>query len=651
MSRSLVLGNGSILVGIDSYARIRDFYFDYVGLENHMGENSLNKIGVFVDEKISWLDSGEWEIIIDYKPETLAGSITAINESLELELYFLDVVYNEKNIFLREITVKNLAKRARNIKVFLNHQFRMYGIEKKDTVYFDPEDEVIIHYKGRRVSLIGGVMDDKNGFSDYSVGLSGIEGREGTWMDAEDGSLQKNEIEHGSVDSTIAFEKSADSNASFSFIVWVAFAKTLDNVKKINLYILKKTPEHLLESAQDFWYAWLNKTNFDFCDLDKEIVDLFKKSLLIMRTHVDNTGAIIASGDSELLRYGRDNYSYVWTRDAAQVALALDMAGYHEVSRKFFEFANEVISEEGYFFHRYRCDKSLGSSWHPWISDGRRQLPIQEDETALVIYALWKHYENTKNLEFIESIYNSLIKKASNFMLGFRNELKLPFPSYDLWEMKYGINTFTSSSVYAALTAASEFAKLLGKENDEKLFRQGADELKEAITKNLYNDNARYFYKLIDIVEGNIIHDETVDSSSLHGISFFEVLPINDSKLEEAYKVFNSHLSCSSGVGGIARFENDEYFKDPNTSCPGNPWFITTLWKAQYEIKKAQSNKNLNEAKNILKWVTNKALFSGILSEQIHWANGNQLSASPLVWSHAEFVITVIMYINKYDEA
>ena len=32
---------------------------------------------------------------------------------------------------------------------------------------------------------------------------------------------------------------------------------------------------------------------------------------------------------------------------------------------------------------------SPASSWHPWVLNGARVLPIQEDETALVVWALW----------------------------------------------------------------------------------------------------------------------------------------------------------------------------------------------------------------------------------------------------------------------
>lgn len=78
----------------------------------------------------------------------------------------------------------------------------------------------------------------------------------------------------------------------------------------------------------------------------------------------------------------------------------------------FFNFCNDIVSEKGYFMHKYRPDKSLGSSWHPWISGGRKHLPIQEDETALVLYALWRYFELSRDIEFIEGIYNSFIKNC-----------------------------------------------------------------------------------------------------------------------------------------------------------------------------------------------------------------------------------------------
>lgn len=649
MAKTLVLGNGSVLVGLDNFGQVRDFYYDYVGLENHMTEESVCKIGTYLDGKISWLDDGNWDITIDYRADTLASKIHAVNNSLQVELDFLDVVYNEKPIFLRKITVHNKDVKKREIKLVVNHQFRMYGTPKKDTVYYDPHDRTIVHYKGRRLALVGGSLEG-GGMDDYTVGLSNIEGKVGTWKDAEDGVLSKNAIEHGTVDSTAIFTKTADSDRSFSVDVWVCMGKTLADVKELHEYVLNKTPDHLIESTQDYWKAWLFKANRDFCGLDNKIIELYKKSLLIVRTHVDNNGAILASGDSNMLQYGKDNYTYVWHRDGAFVAMALDLAGYHEVAKKFFEFSNDTIAQEGYFFHKYRPDKSLGSSWHGWITpDGKRRLPIQEDETALVISALWNHYGYTKDIEFIENIYNSLIKKAAEFMLGFRSESRLPGPSYDLWERVWGVHTFTAAAVYEALVDASKFADLLGKEKDSVKYKKGAEEIREAIMRILFNNKKQYFYKSIDYDEGNLLHDETIDISSFYGMVRFGVLPLDQEMIAKSYKTLKEHLCCKTDIGGIARYEGDDYYRQEG-HYPGNPWIITTLWLAQYYILAANDTKSLKDSEELLRWAADRALPSGVFSEQVNPYTGEALSATPLTWSHAEFITTVIMYLDKFEK-
>ncbi len=649
MPKALVVGNGSVLICLDQHGQVKDFYYDYVGLENHMTHPAVNKVGVWVDSSFVWLDDPSWEVSIDYMEETLSGVITAENKNKQLKLIFNDVVYNEKNIFVRKVTVQNQANRKREIRIFFNHQFGMYGIPKGDTAYFDPEDKTIVHYKGRRIAVIGGILDGES-FGDYSVGLLRIEGKEGSWKDAEDGVLSKNPIEHGSVDSTIAFIKTPDAGEEYSFAQWVCFGKTINEVKDLHKYILERRPEHIIETTQDFWHAWVNKLNFSFFGLDAAVTRLFKKSLLIMRTHFDNTGAVIASGDSDMLQYGRDTYGYVWPRDASFVAMALDQAGYFEVAEKFFEFCNETISEEGYFFHKYRCDKSMGSSWHPWVDDkGNKKLPIQEDETALPIYALWQHYELAKDLEFIERNYNSLIKKAADFLLTYKDQsTHLPKPSFDIWEMKYGISTFTASAVYGALVASSKFAKLLGKEDDEVRFASGANEVKEAIANYLYNSEENYFYKLVDLKEDKILHDKTIDASSFYGPVLFEVFNIDDERIERSFKTLEEKLVNKNQVGGVIRFEGDIYHQE--TSNLSNPWFVTTLWLAQYFIFKAKKPEEMEKVKEILNWVVKYATPSGMLSEQISALDGRQLSASPLSWSHAQFVITLVGYLNKLED-
>ena len=59
---------------------------------------------------------------------------------------------------------------------------------------------------------------------------------------------------------------------------------------------------------------------------------------------------------------------------------------------------------------------------------------------------------------------------------------------------------------------------------------------------------------------------------------------------------------------------------------------------------------NLKEAVTILEWTAGHALESGILAEQVNPFTHAPLSVSPLTWSHATVVSTVLEYIDKHAQ-
>ena len=107
MARSIVLGNGNILVGLDTEGLVKDFYFPYVGLENHIAEENIHRIGIWIDGYFSWINSDSWHTSIDCFKDSLTGVMTKTNNDLGIVLHFTDVVYNEKNIFIRKIVIEN----------------------------------------------------------------------------------------------------------------------------------------------------------------------------------------------------------------------------------------------------------------------------------------------------------------------------------------------------------------------------------------------------------------------------------------------------------------------------------------------------------------------------------------------------------------
>jgi GH15 family glucan-1,4-alpha-glucosidase len=649
MAKSIMLGNGSLLVGLDYAGLVRDLYFHYAGLENHVGHNLVHKIGVYVDDQFSWIDDGTWDIVVGCEKETMASLITAKKAQLGIEMRFSDVVYNEKNIFIRQIVIKNNFERNRKVKIFFNQQFNIAQIHSGDTAYFDPLDNVVIHYKGRRVFLVN-ARSGRLGIDDYCVGLLGIEGREGTYKDAEDGILSKNPIEHGQVDSVISLTIDVEAKGEEELYYWLIAAKSIKKAKELNEEVVIRGPLAIMTTTKNYWHAWVNLPKVDFSRVDKRISDLYKESLIYIRTHVNKNGSIIASGDSDMLQFGRDYYEYMWPRDGAFTALCLIEAGDFNASKRFFEFCNEVLTEKGYFMHKYRPDKSLGSSWHPWVVDGEEQLPIQEDETAIVICVLWRYFELSHDLEFIESIYNSFIRKAAEFMLNYRDEKTgLPKASYDLWEMYYGISTYTASSVYAALLASAKFATMLGKEIHAKSYTEAAETIQKGILKYLYDEKSGVFYKYIQTGKKEKYIEKSLDFSSVFGVFTFGVMAKDDKKLKKAFDLYEDRLMLKGSVGGVARFEGDIYLHKGG-DYPGNPWIVTSLWLAQYRIATAAKKEELREAEKMILWVVEHAAPSGILPEQIDPLTGEHLSATPLVWSHAEFARTVTLYLNKFKE-
>ncbi len=656
MARALTLGNGKFLVCLDKFGFVRDMYYPYVGLENHVGGHK-HRIGIEINGVFSWIDDGSWDINIGYKPETMVGYLVCKSKKLGITVVMEDIVYNEINVFLRQVDVYNHTDAHINIKVFFHQVFHISENKKRNTAFYDPTHNAVVHYKGKRVFIVNGRTAQGTAIDDYTVGAYQFEGKEGSYKDAEDGELTKNAVEHGSVDSVIRFSASCDCKQKTRIYYWICAGKSLNGAYELNDVVLQKTPAAMIHSTESFWQAWLDTSHFDFEDyLSKELKKLYDTSLFVLRSHTDNRGSVIASADSEMIEYGKDDYSYMWPRDAAFIVNTLDFAGFTEVTKPFFLFCKEVLHEDGYLHHRFRSDQSLGSTWHSttsqqeWMKDRMLQLPIQEDETASVIFALWNHYQATKDLEFIELLYKPLIEKAADFLVRFRHKpTGLPLPSYDLWEEKIGVSTYTCAAVYGGLIAAARFCELLDKRDHMRLYKNVADEIKAATIEHLFSKKLDSFVRIATYGEnGEMIQEEVVDSSSLFGLWYFGMLPQDHPLFEKTQIQVIQRLKNPAATAGIIRYEHDNYFKDTNLS---NPWFITTMWEAQRLLRKDKvTEQDLASVEQTLDWVLKYAYPSGVLAEQLNPHNGESRSATPLVWSHSVFVETILYYVKKKRE-
>jgi len=425
--------------------------------------------------------------------------------------------------------------------------------------------------------------------------------------------------------------------------------ENVERVVTINRLVRQRGPEFFLKRTAAFWRLWLGSHLPDLSGLPESAADLYKRSLLVIRTQIDNGGAIIAANDTDISTDVRDTYSYMWPRDGALVANALTRGGYLDLPRAFFQFAQRILTKQGYLLHKYSPDASLASSWHPWYRDGKKDIPIQEDETALVLWALWEHFKRFGDVYFIKPLYRSLICSMADFLVAFRDpETGLPLPSYDLWEERHGILGWTVGAIYGGLKAATNFAAAFGEMELAYKYAQAAEDIKEGTERYLWQPEMNCFARMINRRPDGSWEVDKVADASLVGLWQFGMFSPNDPRMTKMMQSIRNRLWVKTEVGGVARYENDNYHQISQDvmNVPGNPWFITTLWLAEWYAVTAQELEDLVPALELLEWVTVRALPSGVLAEQVNPYTDAPLSVSPLTWSHAAYVASVQSYLE-----
>jgi len=650
MPRDLALSNGRLLVMFDREYRIRDIYFPHVGMENH-GAGHPFRFGVWVDGQFSWM-GGEWKPDMRYADHSMVTEVRARNPRLGVELLGNDAVDFYENVLIRRVRITNLSDRLREIRCFFHQDFHIRGNEVGDTALYSPETDALIHYKEDRYFLMSCQVNGAMGVVQYACGTKEVAGAEGTWRDAEDGVLEGNPIAQGSVDSTLGVSLMIAPGQAGEFFYWIAAARDFREVSIINQVVRDKSAEELLRRTRNYWKVWISKDRRCTADLPQRVIDRYQKSLLIIQSQIDRDGAILAANDTDITTLARDTYSYAWPRDGALVASALIHAGQPGGAERFFGFCSRVMSPNGYVRHKYNPDGSLASSWHGYLRDGKPVLPIQEDETALIIWALGEYYDRYRRVEEVAEFYRRLGTRPADFLMNYVDQQTgLPLPSYDLWEERWGVHAFTVAAVVAGLRAVGRLATEFGETERAARYLGAADRMVDGARAVLWSEREQRFARMATPGASGYVLDMTVDSS-LFGLVLLGALPPDDPQAASTLHQVEDRLWVRTDVGGVARYHNDYYQQVERkdlSRVPGNPWFVCTMWLARYRLQRAVTEEDLVPGLKLLEWASERALPSGTMAEQLHPYTGEPLSVSPLTWSHAEYVRAVQEYIERHS--
>jgi GH15 family glucan-1,4-alpha-glucosidase len=388
MARSAFLSNGRLGVGLDEKGFVNDFYYPYVGLDNMTSARFIHhKIGVWVDGIFSWLDSYDWHVSAGLDEHSMMSRVHYHSDRFGLSLNFRDFVDVTYDFFGRVVIVENHLEARRDVRLFFGQVFQISDAGRVDTALYHPSlHPYILTYHGNLSFVAGLRTQDGDSFDQFAVGNYGIEGKAGTYLDAEDGELSGNLVEHGGVDSIIRTSFEVHAKGSYHVDYWVAASnRNYSHATHIHRHLSANGLYYYLNATSNHWKQWLAKSDEYLTKVDVKYRSLATKSLLTIKAHCDERGGIIASADSSIYNYGRDYYNYVWPRDAFYALSPLLEMGYLDETKMFLDMMMRVRSPRGYAHHKYLPDYSMGSTWHPMMQGDSPELNIQEDETASVV--------------------------------------------------------------------------------------------------------------------------------------------------------------------------------------------------------------------------------------------------------------------------
>ena len=211
------------------------------------------------------------------------------------------------------------------------------------------------------------------------------------------------------------------------------------------------------------------------------------------------------------------------------------------------------------------------------------------DNTPLLILALWHHYTATGDEAFLREIYPAAAK-AARYILSQRNEQGLVWctatgtSDWGIigWRnvMKHvrlsGATTEVNAECYAAMRRVARMAEVLGRRNEHDEFDAEAGALKEAINTHLVNPGNGLYYLNIDV-------DGTPRAEVTSDLVFPVIFGVASEEMAAriVQRLSSADFWTAAGIRTMPRdAPNYSPGRDPDYGLRGGVWVGVTFWYA-----------------------------------------------------------------------
>lgn len=382
-----------------------------------------------------------------------------------------------------------------------------------------------------------------------------------------------------------------------------------------------------LDDTKKYWRKYLKDHSSIELKAEGTLKKIYDRTILLFPLLInEQTGGISAGVESDEYKTKCGRYSYCWPRDGVFITEALDEIGMTKEAEKFYKvFCKMTQSRNGGWEQRFYTDGRLAPCWG-----------YQIDETASVVFGVYRHYEKVKNTKFLKDTLK-MCENAIDFLDKYVTdtlEEKFEFKkSYDLWEEYEGVTLYSMSAIFGAYNAMlkiykevkAEYAnnrlRIEAMEKRKKILEKREREIKEYVLKTFYDENKKCFVRNLD--------DRRLDISILGAVTPFNMFSPKEKRFLTTIERMN--MTLRTYTGGYIRYEDDRY------NGGYNPWVIANLWMANYYLDAGDKKK----AKECFEFVVKSASRYGFLGEQVNNETMQPSWIIGLTWSHAMYAIVI----------
>jgi oligosaccharide amylase len=623
-----VLGNSHTLVSLGQAGELMTFFYPHLDFPQNLQEGMVAVyLGTPGHGHLSWTFDDAWQKRQSYVPRHNILVTELYNPVMGLEVQITDLVHPRRDILVRRFRVRNMSPLLREGALMQYLYLRLGEMPRKNSARRLDDEGAIVQYWRHICFAMGGDRPDAT-----QIGKAGA--HNSAKADMGDGALGNQREELGDVDTAYAWNFSLENGEELTRTFIISAAPT----EPAALAQLRSAREQgfaiLYELADHWWDAWLSSAVP--VHLDADLTEIYYRCLLATRLLYDERyGSVLAAPEFDPMFERCGGYGFVWPRDAAEVVLALEEAGYPTMVERFFEWARVTQRKEGYWEQRYWVNGDRGPGWCSFLDS------IQIDQTGSMVYALGAHAELLPFHErpgFHER-YWAVVLQAAEYLYGTLNGNGLHSQAFDLWEKFRGSFTYSNASIYGAFRVAAAWAETRGEDAMAVRWGAAADCIKRVLLTQCWNGSyfARGFNECGEI-------DWGVDSSMLGVFDPFNMLSLDDpterEMVERMVATIRERLTRHLPEGdGILRHEGDDY-------GGGAAGGVNTLWLARVMLRLALYYQDRDAAKTrayredatrYLRTVIARGTTTGLLPELIgsdtlhHWA-------VPHGWAMASFI-------------